>query len=121
MSSKSKKENNTSTKANDSSTDQISSAEQDKLNAVRDLLFGQNVREYRDEFKELKEMIHTEQKEREQAVSEVRSEVLGKLEKLDQKLDKTNKELIDKLNQLAKTDKETLAELLKDMANKLTS
>ncbi len=99
----------------------ISATEQGKLNAVRDLLFGQNVQEYRDEFKDLKEMINTEQKERQQHLAEVRSEVMSRLDKLDQKLEKTNQELLNKLNQLAKTDKETLSELLKDMAEKLTS
>ena len=99
------------------------SAELDKLDAVRDLLFGQNVKEYREEFKELKDMILQEKKDTDGIISKVQSEIMKKLDQLDKKIDQSNQELAQKLNELsqAKTDRESLAVLLKNMADKLTS
>lgn len=106
---------------------QMSQQEVDKLEAVRDLLFGQNVKEYRDEFKDLKDLIQDNRKEIDKSASEFKSEILEKLEKLDdkinQKIDDTSREIKDKLSTLSedKADRKKIANLLSDMARQLDS
>lgn len=103
----------------------MSQQEVDKLEAVRDLLFGQNVKEYRDEFKELKDLITSNRKEIDQSAADFKSDVLEKLEKLDDKINKkiddTSQEIKDKLSALAddKADRKKIANLLSDMARQL--
>lgn len=94
----------------------MSSEELDKLDAVRDLLFGQNVKEYRGEFKELKDMLVKHREEVETLVSKTKSEIMDKLSQIDNKLN----ERIDETND-AKTGRQDLAQLLKDMASRLES
>jgi hypothetical protein len=106
-------------------TGQMSQQEVDKLEAVRDLLFGQNVKEYRDEFKELKDLLQENRREIDKSAADFKSEVLEKLEKLDdkinQKIEDTSREIKDKLNALSddKADRKKIANLLSDMARQL--
>ena len=88
--------------------------EQEKLNAVRNLLFGQNVEEYRNEFEEVKKIIQNEKESSDQALA-------GLKEEINTRLDKIEKSLNTRLDQLddSKTDRKQLANLLHDIANKL--
>ena len=101
--------------------------EVDKLEAVRDLLFGQNVKEYRDEFKELKDMIKSNREEIDKSAADFKTDVLDRLEKLDDKINKkiddTSQEIKDKLSALSddKADRKKIANLLSDMARQLDS
>ncbi|MFK7952783.1 MAG: hypothetical protein AB8B73_08025 [Ekhidna sp.] len=111
----------------ESQTTEMSPQETDKLEAVRDLLFGQNVKEYRDEFKELKDLIQENRAEIDKSAADFRSDVLEKLESLDEKINKkiddTSQEIKDQLNSLseAKADRKKIANLLSDMAKQLDS
>lgn len=101
--------------------------EVDKLEAVRDLLFGQNVREYRDEFKELKDLLKSHRDELDKSADDFKTEILDKLQKLDEKfdakIDATSKEINERLDTLSndKADRKRIASLLSDMAQQLDS
>ncbi len=96
-----------------------------RLEAVRDLLFGQNVQEYRGEIKETKELINNHRSELDQQSAELESRINAKIEALEEKIlthiDKTadgiNKRL-DKLQE-TKVDKKKLADYLVTIAKKL--
>ncbi|SNT34301.1 hypothetical protein SAMN05421640_3410 [Ekhidna lutea] len=101
--------------------------ESQKLNAVRDLLFGQNVQEYRSEFDELRNLINDNRDKSEKESSDMKSEIFDRLDKLEEKLnsklDDTNKSINDRLDQLsdAKADRKKMATILHELANKLES
>jgi hypothetical protein len=101
------------------------SEEQQKLNAVRDLLFGQNVKEYRGEFDELKKIIKEEKTENEHSVSDLKNDIIKRLdtleEKLNRKIDDASKNLNERLDQINenKADRKKIASILHDLASKL--
>ncbi|MEP1095852.1 MAG: hypothetical protein ABJG78_12125 [Cyclobacteriaceae bacterium] len=101
----------------------VSSQEQDKLDAVRDLLFGQNVKEYREEIQELKEHVKQNRSEIDKSIEGTNVEVLKKLEELSDQFEKRSGQIEEKLEELlkSKVDKSSLAGLLKDIATQLES
>ena len=112
-------------KLNDADTtgQAVSSQEQDKLDAVRDLLFGQNVKEYRDEIKELKDHVKQNRSEIDKSIEGTNVEVLKKLEELSKQFEKRSGQIEEKLESLlqSKVDRSSLASMLKDIASKLES
>lgn len=102
-------------------------AEQKKLNEIRDLLFGQNVQEYRSEFEELKGVIQENRDQSDQSLTEFKTDVLERLEKLEHKLSGTLtsssqsfSERLDELNE-NKVDRKTVASILHQLASQLES
>ena len=110
-----------------SNNNQMTQQEVDKLEAVRDLLFGQNVREYRDEFKELKDLLKSHRDEIDKTADSFKTDVLSKLDNLDNKfsakIEETSNELNKRLDALSndKADRKRIANLLSDMAKQLDS
>lgn len=101
----------------------VSSQEEDKLDAVRDLLFGQNVKEYRDEIKELKDHVRQNRSEIDNSIEGTNVEVLKKLDELSKQFEKRSGQIEEKLEALlkSKVDRSSLAGLLKDIATQLES
>ena len=99
------------------------SIEKDKLDAVRDLLFGQNVKEYREEIQDVKELIEANQSTTDQKVESTKVELLQKLDQLNSHFEEKIKLLESHLSSIekTKTNKVELANLLKDIASKLES
>lgn len=99
----------------------------DRLEAVRDLLFGQNVQEYRGEFKELKDQLNQNKEDLDKGVTDLQSDLLAKLEAIDKKLsdriEEMNSQLNSKLDSLNndKVDRKKLAKLLQSIASELDS
>ncbi|MEO9869151.1 hypothetical protein [Ekhidna sp.] len=99
----------------------------DRLEAVRDLLFGQNVQEYRDEFKELKDLLQQQRDELEQQSTSAETQMLDRLGQLEKKLSdqltEATKEINTRLDALSndKADRKQLAKLLQSIASELES
>jgi len=109
--------------ATDVADQSVSAQEEDKLDAVRDLLFGQNVKEYRDEIKELKEHVKQNKSEIDKSIEGTNVEVLRKLDELSTQFEQRSNQMEEKLEVLlkSKVDKSNLAGLLKDIAAQLES
>ncbi len=84
--------------------------ELNKLDAVRDLLFGQNVKEYRQEIRELK-----------QELDKSDSQLSKRLDDLSSKLEDRLKEIEGQLKVLAedKVDRNSLAEAFSSLAKSI--
>lgn len=99
----------------------------DRLAAVRDLLFGQNVEEYRGEFKELRESIQQNRHEFEKHADDLSSGLTERIDQLESKLTEHLNKLEDKLAQeinslkALKADRKQLASLLHQVAKELES
>lgn len=96
-----------------------------RLEAVRDLLFGQNVQEYRGEIKDTKELINNHRSELDQQSADLESRLNAKIDALEEKvltqLDKTAEKINSRLDKLHenKVDKKKLADYLVSIAKKL--
>lgn len=103
----------------------LSSSESEKLEAVRDLLFGQNIKEYRGEFDELKKIIKENNEAQGSTTADLKSELIDKItnleNKFDEKVDEMNRQLNEKLDQLTndKADRNKMATILHDLASRL--
>lgn len=103
----------------------LSSSESEKLEAVRDLLFGQNIKEYRGEFDELKKIIKENNEAQGATTADLKSELIDKItnleNKFDEKVDEMNRQLNEKLDQLTndKADRNKMATILHDLASRL--
>lgn len=101
--------------------------ESQKLNAVRDLLFGQNVQEYRSEFDELRKIINDNREKSDKKSSDMKNDIFDRIDKLEEKLnhklDDTSRSINERLDQLsdAKADRKKMANILHELANKLES
>lgn len=100
-------------------------AEQKKLNEIRNLLFGQNVQEYRSEFEELKAIIQKNKSEAEQTIAEMKSNFESTLNSLERnfedQLTSSNRETNIRLDELDdnKVDRVKMASMLHELANQL--
>ncbi|MEP0986488.1 hypothetical protein [Ekhidna sp.] len=106
-----------------SEKDNMSKQEQDKLEAVRDLLFGQNVKEYRGEISELKQFISKNRDEIESSISNLESKYSKKLDDLDKVLKDRFKTIEKNMEVMSesKMDRGQLAKFLRDLANQIES
>lgn len=97
----------------------------DRLEAVRDLLFGQNVQEYRGDIKETRDLIHHQVNQVDERAAELESRINARIDDLEQKvfahIDKTAEKINDRLDKLQndKVDRKKLANYLVGIANKL--
>jgi len=110
---------------NDAQVSAAQDQEQKKLNEIRNLLFGQNVQEYRSEFGELKSIIQENKSESEQSLAEFQSDVLQRLEQLENKINEammaSNQSITQRLDELddRKSDRKTIASILHQLASQL--
>ena len=98
-----------------------------RLEAVRDLLFGPNDEAYRKEFKEIKDQIAKNKEDADNKSEALNSDILDRLEKLEKKvfdkIDSTQESLNKQLEGLneSKVDRKQLAKLLQTIAKELES
>ncbi len=98
-----------------------------KLEAVKELIFGQNMKEYDSKFTKLESLITKRHEDQKKSLSD-------SYQKLKDLIQQQNKELISRINKLeklldaksvelnqSKTDKATLAQLLHEIADKLNA
>ncbi len=96
-----------------------------RLEAVRELLFGQNVQEYRGDIKETRDLIEKHRSELDQHTTDMESRLNAKIDALEEKLishiDKTAEKINNRLDKLqeSKVDKKKLADYLVSIAKKL--
>lgn len=94
---------------------------ENRLEAVRDLLFGPNDQQYRKEFQEVREQIAGVSEASKQSTSKLHEELIGKIDALEKGLLSQIKTLEGSVAALAqeKTDKKQLAKLLQVLAAEL--
>lgn len=90
-----------------------------KLDAIKEIIFGENIKAYDSEFKQLKDELKSQGDAIEQEISEVKNDFAEARKELDKQINDLRKE-IGKLNEI-KSDKKTLAKLLRTVADKLES
>lgn len=99
------------------------STEQAKLDAVRELLFGQNVKEYRDEIKEVRDLITEKESDINSTIDQMESDLIKRLDGLEEKMEEHYKAIGKKLDELSssKIDRQQLSGLLIELAKQLDS
>lgn len=96
-----------------------------KIDAVKELLFGQNMQEYDARFAQLKELIQKSTKENQTLFKSAQKELIQELQKtnkeLAKRIEKLETKLQDKVHELkeSKVDRQHLSVLLNDLASKL--
>ncbi|MEL7002306.1 MAG: hypothetical protein AAFN93_06175 [Bacteroidota bacterium] len=88
-----------------------------KLDAIKEIIFGENIKEYDYEFKQLKVDIKAQREAIEEEVNQVRLDLKQAKSELDKEIAGLKKD-IEKLNDI-KSDRKTLAKLLRTVADKL--
>lgn len=113
------------TKTTNNATDET--AQDSRLEAVRDLLFGQNDQEYRKEFKEIHNKIGSKHEDASERIEKLREEQRHDLSKLEERLnariEQVETSLAKQLQQLdsSKVERKKLAAILQQMAKELES
>ncbi|MEO1253550.1 MAG: hypothetical protein AAFY41_01510 [Bacteroidota bacterium] len=96
-----------------------------RLDAVRDLLFGPNDQAYRKEFKEIRDQLSQSKEEFNSKSEALESDILSRFEKLENKISEKLESKFDDLNAKidalshSKVDRKQLAELLQSIAKEL--
>lgn len=99
--------------------------ELNKLDSIRDILFGENMQQYQNEFDQIKSIIRDNQERTDTRISEIRTELIDKItaleDMLNARLTQTENALSNKIAELKdeKTDRKALASLFMDIAKKL--
>tara|TARA_Y100001956_G_C4085699_1_gene170520 strand:+ start:495 stop:836 length:342 start_codon:yes stop_codon:yes gene_type:complete len=106
--------NETATSANDA-----------KIDAIKQLIFGENIKEYDGEFKKLKETINQVKQEMNERLENTASELRRLIDTVNaeqnSKLDKLRSDMDAEVAQLKhqKLDRQLLGDLLQEMGNKI--
>jgi len=105
------------------SSENVTGGSDNRLEAVRDLLFGPNDQEYRKEFHEIKKQIESDAQDAQNSIADLREELMGKLSNLEEQMIERFETLEANVEKLAsqKTDRKKLANLLIAMAKELES
>lgn len=104
-----------------------SEQEIEKLSAIRDIIFGNEIKEYNQEFSELKKIIDTNKAESNKKDDDLQNDLDKKIDDLSAKMDSKIQELDKKLSAsiaaLAeeKTDRKQLGDLLEKIGKELKS
>ena len=90
---------------------------EDKLNAIKEIIFGENIKAYDSEFKQLKEELMQQKAAIDQDILAVKADIKQMKKEAEERMDSLKAELnaLDK----AKSDRNKLGELLEEMAKKL--
>ena len=98
----------------------------EKLNAIREIIFGQNIEEYNEEFKQIHNQIEKTSADLNQNIEALRKEILTRMDemeiKFNNRLDDLEKDLQHKINTLDqdKLDRAQFSSLLQEMAKKIS-
>ncbi|MEO9997361.1 MAG: hypothetical protein ABJI55_11920 [Ekhidna sp.] len=104
-----------------------SGANDNRLEAVRDLLFGPNDQAYRQEFKEIKDQVAKNKSDFEEKSDALKEDIIDRLEKLENKItENVNSAQADLSKQIeglnaGKVDRKQLAQMLQTLAKELES
>jgi|GEM_PF-816594 len=96
-----------------------------RIDAIKDIIFGENIKEYNAEFRKIKEYIEEQKAILETAIDSLRSDMDKLLEEVRNDFDDSVKSLKDRtleeMNNLddAKTNRATLGSMLEDIGKKL--
>ncbi len=96
-----------------------------KIEAIKNLIFGENIQEYDSEFEKIKQDIRKKQQELSSLVDEVRAELMQNVDNLSTDLNIRITELENSLNDKAdelqhtKVDRDLLGDLLVDLGNRI--
>ncbi len=96
-----------------------------KLDAIKEIIFGDQIKEYASEFKEIKELIRIQREELLQDIQSMRNDLEDLMfqSKLDveKAIEKFENETSEKLSAMeqGKTNRTALADMLEDLAHKL--
>ncbi|MEQ8550360.1 MAG: hypothetical protein RIC03_20765 [Cyclobacteriaceae bacterium] len=96
-----------------------------KLNSIRDILFGENMQQYQKEFDEIKSIIRDNQERTDNRISDVRTEIMDKISALEDSINaritSTEDSLSQKIADLkdAKADRRALSSMFMDIAKQL--
>lgn len=110
------------------SEEQVSAGENandSRLEAVRDLLFGPNDQQYRQEFKDIKDQVSQNKKDADEHAEALKSDILERLDNLEKKVSEDINTLKTDLNKqieelnTGKVDRIQLAKLLQNLAKEL--
>ncbi len=98
-------------------------AEQEKLLAIRDIIFGKEIQEYNQEFQELKALIDHNKEESTKAQQDILAKMKAMNQELTSNIESLKKKLsadIDNLSD-AKADRRALGAMLEEIGKKLQS
>ena len=100
-----------------------SEKEIEKLSAIRDIIFGNEIKEYNEEFSDIKNVIDTNKSESNKQDESLHKKIEDLSAKMDEGLEKLNNLLTDKINTLSqeKTDRQKLGDLLVKIGQDLKS
>ena len=113
------------TKVNGKTKPSESGTEVSKIEAIKDILFGENIQTYDEEFEVVKKDILAKKKELENLITDIRTELDTAIDNLSTDLNIRITELDDKLQHKAelledkKVDRRMLSELFIKLGNKL--
>ena len=127
MSNQNPKNNPTTTTDNDSTLSAATIAQNTQINAIRDIIFGQNMQDYEQRFSEMERTMLRYRQEQEatlQQTAQNLAESIRILEtKLSAQLDADNKKIANEINTLQnnKLDRFQLGKLLIDLGTKISA
>lgn len=116
-----------SDKPNDSTTGKTEAMEAEKLSAIRDIIFGNEIQEYNKEFNEIKGIIDDNKAQTDKHIAKALSDLSAKIESLQQsieeKMEQLESRIADQMNALdeSKTDRQKLSGLFEEVARQLKS
>ncbi|MEL6538668.1 MAG: hypothetical protein AAFQ98_24835 [Bacteroidota bacterium] len=99
----------------------------DKLGVIRDIIFGQNMEEYNQQFNELKRLVDEKKAELDQYIQDVKGDLHDKIQELDKMMKDQVHDLEDNFAAKAarleeeKMNRATLGDLLIDIGTKIKS
>ncbi len=105
------------------------SSEVEKINAIRDIIFGSDMQQYNQRFEDLKKELHDTQEEHKRSINEVTQSLEDKIAKLSDDFQAFQKEMVSKIDAISnridqvedsKVDRKKLATLLDSISNELT-
>lgn len=116
-----------SEKASQSEDQQKPEVETEKLSAIRDIIFGNEIQEYNKEFNEIKTIVDGNKNEAAKNLEKTQSELSAKIDRLQQTVDERFMALETNINKKldalddAKSDRRKLGDLLESIAKQLKS
>ncbi len=108
------KDNNTSKNANDA-----------KIDAIKQLIFGENIEQYDEEFKAIRDNIHAAQQQMNERLENTAAELKKLIETIqneqDQKLNELKSQMDEEVKDLKNTklDRQLLGDLLQEIGGKI--
>lgn len=105
--------------------EQLDGNNEQKIDAIKEIIFGENIKEYEKEFKKLKDILSKHKEEFRVLLNDTKKDLMDQIKELDKEahnqLDALKKETTNSINKLEdkKTSREQLADLLIEMGKNL--